>query len=228
MNLLAEAWAWLTDPASWTDGGIPERIAQHLAVTFVVVVIAAVIALPAGIAVGHRRRGGGWVVATSGAARAIPTLGVLTLFALWLGIGLVAPVLALVLLAIPPLIAGAYAGVAAIDHSIPEAARAIGMSEAQIVGRVEVPLAARTIVGGLRSATLQVIATATLAAYISDTGLGRYIIGGLKSRDYAEMIGGSVLVVALALILDAAFALALRLRIFRTTTSARHHERTAL
>ena len=228
MNLIAEAWAWLTDPAAWSEGGIPERIVQHLAVTVVVVVLAALIALPTGLVVGHRRRGGGWVVATSGAARAIPTLGVLTLFALWLGIGLLAPVLALVLLAIPPLIAGAYAGVAAIDRSIPEAARAIGMSEWQIVGRVEVPLAARTIVGGLRSATLQVVATATLAAYTSDAGLGRYIIGGLKSRDYAEMIGGSMLVVALALILDAAFALTLRLRVFHRTTSPRHHERTAV
>lgn len=227
MNLIADAWAWLTDPASWSDGGIPERIAQHLAVTLVVVALAAIIALPTGIVVGHRRRGSGWVVATSGAARAIPTLGVLTLFALWLGIGLVAPVLALVLLAIPPLIAGAYSGVVSIDHSIPEAARAIGMSETQIVGTVEMPLASRTIVGGLRSATLQVVATATLAAYTSDTGLGRYIIGGLKSRDYAEMIGGSILVVALALALDGVFVLSLRSLVFRRNPLPHHQERTA-
>ena len=100
------------------------------------------------------------------------------------------------------------------------------MSETQIVGTVEMPLAGRTIVGGLRSATLQVVATATLAAYTSDTGLGRYIIGGLKSRDYAQMIGGSILVVALALLLDGLFVLALRFLVFRRNTPPRHHERT--
>lgn len=211
MNLFVETWAWLTDPGSWGEAGIGSRLIEHLAVTVGVVLIAAVVALPVGIGVGHRRSGGGWVIGVAGAARSIPTLGVLTVFALWLGIGLAAPMLALVLLALPPLLAGAYSGVAAIDRTIPEAARAIGMSEAQIIATVEMPIAARTILGGLRSATLQVVSTATLAAYTSDTGLGRYIISGLKSRDYVEMIGGSALVVALALLLDAVFVLSLGL-----------------
>lgn len=211
MSLFAETWLWLTDPDSWGPGGIGSRLAEHIAVTACVVAIAALIALPLGIGVGHRRSGGGWVIAAAGGARSIPTLGVLTVFALWLGIGLAAPMVALVLLALPPLLAGAYSGIAAIDRVIPEAARSIGMSEAQIIATVEMPIAARTILGGLRSATLQVVSTATLAAYTSDTGLGRYIISGLKSRDYVEMIGGSALVVALALLLDAVFVLSLGL-----------------
>lgn len=226
MNLFGETWAWLTSPASWSEGGIPARIGEHLTVTLIAVSIAAVIAVPLGVLIGHRRRGGGWFVASAGAARAIPTLGLLTLFALALGIGLVAPVLVLVILAIPPLLAGAHAGVAAIDNSVSEAARAIGMSEAQIVLTVEVPLAARSVLGGVRSATLQVVATATLAAYVSDSGLGRFIMTGLKSRDYAEMLGGSALVAAMALLLDALFVVLLRSTTRRTASLTAPPERT--
>jgi osmoprotectant transport system permease protein len=115
-----------------------------------------------------------------------------------------------VILAVPPLLTGAYSGVGSTDAATVDAARAIGLSEWQIVRGVELPLAASIIVGGIRSATLQVVATATLAAYTADAGLGRFIFTGLKSRDYGELIGGSLLVVVLALALDGCFALALR------------------
>lgn len=112
MNLFAEALAWLSDGANWAgSGGIPARIGEHLWVSFLAVAIAAVIALPAGLLIGHTRRGVGAIGALTGAARALPTLGVLTVFALWLGIGLAAPLVALVVLAIPSLLAGAYSGV---------------------------------------------------------------------------------------------------------------------
>jgi osmoprotectant transport system permease protein len=212
MSLWNEALVWLLDPATWTGaGGIPHRFAQHVAITLGVLAIASVIALPAGVLIGHRRTGGGAVVVLAGAARAIPTLGLLTLLGLGIGIGLGAPVVALVILAIPPLLTGAYSGIGSTDPATVDAARAVGLSEWQIVRGVELPLAAPIIVGGVRSATLQVVATATLAAYTADAGLGRFIFAGLKTRDYGELIGGSVLVIALALALDGCFALTLRI-----------------
>lgn len=211
MSLWAETIAWFLAPDTWTgSGGVPHRLAEHLLVTIGVLAVAACLALPVGVILGHRRRGGGVIVVLAGAARAIPTLGLLTVLGLALGIGLGAPMLALVILAIPPLLTGAYAGVAATDSITVDAARAVGLSEAQIVRGVELPLAAPIIVGGLRSATLQVVATATLAAYTADAGLGRFIFTGLKSREYGEMIGGSLLVVLLALALDGLLALAVR------------------
>lgn len=212
MNLLLEAIAWLTDPANWSGtNGIPTRIIQHLAITAATIIIASAVALPAGLLIGHARRGAGFVGAVTGAARAIPTLGLLTLFGLALGIGVQAPLLALIVLAIPSLLAGAYAGVQAVDPATAQAATAIGMSPTQVLFRVELPLASPILIGGLRAATLQVVATATLAAYTADLGLGRYLFAGLKSRDYPEMLGGALLVTALALLLELALGACQRL-----------------
>lgn len=207
MNLFADALSWIADGAHWGGpGGIDHRIVQHLLVTFAAVAVAAVLALPLGILIGHTGRGRLVVVALAGAVRAVPTLGLLTLLGLALGIGLQAPLLALVALAFPSLLAGAYAGVESADRGAVDAARAVGMSEWQLVTRVEVPLGAEVILGGIRAATLQVVATATLAAYISDTGLGRYLFSGLKSRQYDEMLAGALLVAVLALVLDLTLA----------------------
>ena len=207
MNYVKTALSWLANSSNWTgSSGIWTRLGQHLFDTAIVVVIAAVIALPIGIAMGHTRRGAGVIGAIAGAARSIPTLGLLTLFALGLGIGLKAPLLALIVLAIPSLLAGAYAGVGAVDPAVPDAARAVGMNEFRIVTAVEIPLAAPVIIGGIRAATLQVVATATLVAYVADNGLGRYIFIGLKTRDYGQMLAGAILVIGLALILEIALA----------------------
>lgn len=211
MNLFAEAIAWLTDPAHWSGpGGIPTRMLQHLAITGVTLLIASLIALPAGVLIGHTRRGAGLVGGLSGAARALPTLGLLTLFGLALGIGLTAPTLALIVLAIPSLLAGAYAGVQAIDPAVPSAAKAVGFSPGQVILRVELPLALPVLIGGIRAATLQVVSTATLAAYTADFGLGRYLFAGLKSRDYPQMLAGALLVVLLTLVLEVMLALCQR------------------
>jgi osmoprotectant transport system permease protein len=212
VNLFLDAFAWLADPANWTGAGsIPQRILEHLWVSAVVLVIAAVLALPVGAYVGHTGRGREPAVMVSGGLRALPTLGVLTLFGTWLGIGLQAPIIALVILAIPPLLAGTYAGFESVDRRTIDAARAMGMRELQVVGKVELPLGLPIVVGGIRSAALQIIATATLAAYIADEGLGRFIFAGLKTRDYGEMLGGSILVILLALVVDGLFALTQRL-----------------
>jgi osmoprotectant transport system permease protein len=208
MNLFADAINWILDPANYTGlNAIPLRMSQHLVFTLVTLLIASAIAIPLGYLIGHTGRGRGLAVTTSGGLRAIPTLGLLTLVALWVGIGVVAPYVALTVLAIPPILAGAYTGFEAVDRRTVDAARAVGMSELQIVRKVEVPLGLPLLIGGLRSATLQVIATATLAAYVADIGLGRFLFSGLKTRDYAEMLGGSILVIVLALVLEGIFAL---------------------
>lgn len=208
MSSFSETVDWLTDPAHWSGAdSIPLRVAQHLAYTAETVAISAAIAVPLGLWIGHTGRLRGLAVSVTGAMRALPTLGVLTLMVLYLGIGLIPAIVSLVLLAIPPLLAGAYSGLESVDRRTIDAARAMGMTEWQILVKVEVPLAMSLIVGGFRSATLQVVATATVAAYIGLGGLGRYLIDGLDLSDYPKMLAGSILVIGLALFLDGVFAL---------------------
>lgn len=212
MILFLDALNWILDPKNYVgSGAIPARVLQHLVFTFVTLLIASAIAVPLGFLIGHTGRGRGLAVAVSGGLRALPTLGLLTLVALWVGIGLDAPYVALTVLAIPPVLAGAYTGFEAIDRATIDAARAVGLSEWQIVRKVEIPLGLPLLMGGLRSATLQVVATATLAAFVADFGLGRYLFTGLKTRDYAEMLGGSLLVILLALVLEGMFSVIQRL-----------------
>ena len=207
-----ESFRWLGDPSRWSGpAGIPLRTLEHLGYTALGVVVAALLAVPLGLAVGHTGRLKGLAVATAGAARALPTLGLVTLFALLMGIGLTAPLLSFVILAIPSLLAGAYSAVESVEPATVDAARAQGMTELQILTRVEIPLGMPLLIGGVRGATVQVVATAMLAAYVGNGGLGRYIFQGLGSQDYPQMIAGSLLVIVLALILDLALLLIQRL-----------------
>lgn len=211
MSLLEQTWAWLTDPANWTGySGIPARLGEHAFYTGLTVVIAAAIALPIGAYVGHTGRGRVVVVAAAGALRAIPTLGLLVLFVLLAGIGLMPPIWALVILTVPPLLAGTYSGIAAVDPAVVDAARAQGMREYQVLLGVELPNAVPVIFGGLRAAVLQVIATATVVAYTNLGGLGRYIFDGLALSDYPQMLGGSVLVAVIAVVTDLVLGALLR------------------
>lgn len=220
-NPYLEALAWLGDPTHWSGpSGIPVRTLEHLGYTALGVLVAALIAVPLGLLVGHTGIGKGLAVTAAGAARALPTLGLVTLFALLVGIGLTAPLLAFVILAIPSLLAGAYSAVESADPATVDAARAQGMTEWQILTRVEVPLGMPLIIGGFRGATVQVVATAMLAAYVGNGGLGRYIFLGLGSQDYPQMIAGSVLVIALALVLDLVLLLTQRLTTPRGTLPA--------
>lgn len=220
-SALGQALAWLAEAEHWSGpSGVPTRMLEHLGYTVLGVAVAAAIALPIGLLVGHTGRGKGIALAAAGAARALPTLGLVTLFALLLGLGLTAPLLAFVILAIPSLLAGAYSAVGSVDPATVDAARAQGMTGWQVLTRVEVPLGMPLIVGGFRGATVQVVATAMLAAYVGNGGLGRYIFLGLGSQDYPQMIAGSLLVIALALALDLLLLLIQRLTAARGLRAA--------
>ena len=211
MNYLESTLDYILDADHWTGAmGLGTLIAQHVGYSLLGVGVSAIIGVPLGWWVGHTGKGRGLAVVVSGAVRALPTLGLITLFGLALGIGLRAPLLALVILALPSVLAGAYTGIEAADRVAVDGARASGMSEAQVLARVEIPLGAPQLVGGLRSAGLQVIATATLAAYTGAGGLGRLMFLGLKTQDYTSMLVASFLVVVLALVSEAVFSLVQR------------------
>ena len=184
-------------------------------------VFSALVAIPIGMIIGHTGRGTFLVVTGVNALRALPTLGVLLLGVLLWGLGLVPPTVALMLLGIPPLLAGTYAGIANVDRAVVDAARSMGMTESRVLLRVEVPNAMPLILGGLRTATLQIVATATVAAYASLGGLGRYLIDGIKVRQFYLALVGALMVTALALILDAALAFAVWLSVPGPAGSAR-------
>ena len=200
MNFLTEAFVWLGDPANWTGAlGAGPLLWQHLWYSLVGLLLSALIALPLGAWVGHTGRGRGFAVGLSGAARALPTLGLVTLFGILIGIGLTAPMLAFVVLGIPSVLAGTYASIQGVDRAVVDGARAAGMTEWQILSQVEVPLGLPVLLGGLRSAMLQIISTATLAAYVGAGGLGRLLFLGLKTQQYDIMLASSLLVIALAI-----------------------------
>lgn len=213
-NALGQGWEWLTDPANWTGAaGIPMRTMEHLGYTGLTLLIAVVISVPIGLYIGHTGRGQLAVVTASGLLRALPTLGMLTLFVLLAGLGLMPPIWALVLLAVPPLLAGTYSGIASVDRSIVDSARSMGMTELQVLFKVEIPNGLKVLFGGLRGATLQVVATVAVVATINLGGLGRYLIDGVALADYGRVFGGAVIIAALALAVDGVIALAARLLI---------------
>jgi len=196
-------FGWLFDPANWTgSGGIPARLVEHLAYVALAMIIALVIALPVGAWVGHTGRGGFAVVGLANGLRALPTLGLLVLIVGATGLGLLGPITALVILAVPPILAGTYAGVRNVDSAVVDAARGMGMRGREVLLGVELPNALPLIISGIRSSVLQVISTATIAAYVALGGLGRFIIDGLAVRDFPQMIAGSVLVALLAVAAD--------------------------
>ncbi|MGP3536312.1 ABC transporter permease [Microbacterium sp. RD1] len=212
MNLFTDALAWLFSGDTGRMDPIPVAILQQLVYTAVSVAFAAVVAVPLGWYIGHTGRGREIAVAVSGAARAVPSFGLLVLLTLLLGVlhKPEAAVITFVVLAIPSLLAGAYTGLEAIDRRVVDAGRAMGMTEWQILWRIEVPLGLPLLLGGIRAATLQVVATVTIAAYIGLGGLGQYIIAGLALRRIEVIIAGAILVAVLALVLDGLFALAQR------------------
>jgi osmoprotectant transport system permease protein len=211
MNVFADAFAWLFSPDRWEGTySLPILFGQHMYYTVISVLIAAVIAVPLGWLIGHTGKGREIAVAVSGAARAIPSFGLMVLLVLLLGVLRVpeAAIITFVLLAIPSLLAGAYTGLEAIDRRVLDSARAMGMTEWQVFWKVEVPLGLPLLVGGIRSALLQVIATVTIAAYVNLGGLGWPIIQGIPLRKFDQVLGGAILVAVLALIVDLLLALA--------------------
>ncbi|MDQ5841132.1 MAG: ABC transporter permease, partial [Chloroflexota bacterium] len=216
MDFLAEVAAWFTDPASWSGrDAIPARVGEHLALSGVSLLAGLAIALPLGLFIGHTRRWAGAVVAITNVGRAVPSVGILGLalpltLQLGWGIGVPPTLLALTVLAIPPIVLNAYVGIRDVEPDLVEAARGMGMRESQVLRRVELPIALPVILAGVRTASIQVIATATLGAILSTGGLGRYVVDGLARQDYPLMFGGALLVMTLALTSEALFALAQR------------------
>ncbi|MEJ3657722.1 ABC transporter permease [Actinomycetes bacterium KLBMP 9759] len=211
MNILNQLVSWFADPAHWSgSGGVPIRLLEHLYYSGLALLIGLVVALPIGLAVGHTGKGSFLIVGLANGLRALPELGVLILLVLFMGIGLIPVVIALSILAIPPLLAGAYAGIRNVEPAVVDAARGVGMREQQVLFKVELPNALPLILGGLRSAALQVIATAAVASFVSFGGFGRYIFDGLRIRDYPQMAAGALLVAALALAVEGVLALVQR------------------
>ena len=207
MNFLNQALTYIFTASNWGGkAGLGARILEHLQYTAVAVIASALVAIPIGMIIGHTRRGTFLVVTGVNALRALPTLGVLLLAVLLWGLGLLPPTIALMLLGIPPMLAGTYAGIANVDPKVVDAARSMGMTERRVLTHVEVPNALPLILGGLRTATLQVVATATVAAYASLGGLGRYLIDGIKVRQFYLALVGALLVTVLALLLDGILA----------------------
>lgn len=208
MNFISETVTWLTNPVNW-DGpnGIPARLSEHIEMSVVVMVIAIAIALPVGLAIGHTRRGVTLAVGLANIGRAIPTfamMGIVLPFTQAIdpanGFGLYPTLLAMIILAIPPILVNSYAGVSEVDRDLVEAARGMGFRGAQILLGVEVPLALPVIVGGVRSAAVQVIATTTLGAIFGIGGLGRFVVDGIAQNDDGMLFGGVVLVAGLAML----------------------------
>jgi osmoprotectant transport system permease protein len=206
MNALGSAWSWLTQAQQWHGGdSIPVRLIQHLEYTAIAVALAALIALPLGLLIGHTGRGSFVVVTLANFGRALPTLGLVVLAFLVSNGSSAAVFVALVALAIPPIMVNTYEGVLGVDRDIKDAARGMGMTGPQVLLRAEIPIAMPLILLGLRTAAIQVVATATIAAYIGLGGLGRYIIDGLAQNNYAVVAGGAIVVVTLALAVQVLF-----------------------
>lgn len=216
MSLL---WEWLTDPANWQGSdGIPARVGEHVVYSAITLVLASLVAIPLGLWIGHTGKGRVIVVNLANGMRSVPTLGLLFVAVLVVGpllagdVAFLAPaIFVLVVLAIPPILAGAYSGVESVDPAARDAARGMGMRSGQLLFGVEIPCALPLLFSGLRSAALQVVATATIAASVSVGGLGRFLIDGQAYRDYGEMAGGAFLVALLAVVVDLAFAAVQRL-----------------
>jgi osmoprotectant transport system permease protein len=206
VRFLTFAWDWLKSPQQWQGrDGILSRVLAHLGYAGLSLVVAVVIAVPLGLLIGHYGRGGFAVINVANVARAIPTLGLLVLLVVLLGLTLWAWLIPLVALAVPPMLVNTYEGVAGVDPELKDAARGMGMTEWQLLWRVEVPVATPLIMLGVRTSAIFVVATATIAAYIGVGGLGRYIIDGLASNNYGEVAGGAAVIVVLALVVQAAF-----------------------
>lgn len=204
MSIFSDVVAWFSDPANWSGSrGIPVRVLEHLSYTALPLLIALLIAVPLGALIGHTGRGGFLVVGTANGLRSLPELGVLYILVSFLGVRPETVTAALVVLAVPPLLAGTYAGVSNVDRSMVDAARGMGMTEREILTKAELPNALPLIIGGLRTASLQVVATAAIAAFVGVGGLGRFIVDGLAVNDYTRLAAGALLIAVVALLLDA-------------------------
>ncbi|WP_328344760.1 ABC transporter permease [Streptomyces violaceus] len=214
MNVLNFVNAFFSDSAHWQGyDGIPARLGEHVRYTLEALLLAAAIGLPIGLVTGHYGRGGNALSLVATAGRALPSFGLLVLMTTLLGFGMLPVMIPLVILAVPPILVTTYEAMRSVDPSPVDAARGMGMHESRILFQVELPVALPLILSGLRSAAIQIVSTATIAAYVSLGGLGRYIVDGLYQRNYEKVVGGATLVAVLALVTLALFWAAARIAV---------------
>lgn len=213
MSLPAEVLDWFTTAEHWRgDFGVPHRLTEHTLMSLGALAVALVIGLPLGIWLGHRGRGGAVAINLSNIGRAVPSLAILALvqqaigLSGWPGFGARPALVALIALAVPPLVTNAYVGMRGVDRDVVEAARGMGMTGAELLWRVELPIALPLVMAGVRTAAVQVVATATLAAVTAWGGLGRFIVDGFGQRDNAQIVAGALLVGLLALVTELVLA----------------------
>lgn len=217
MSLLADTARWFVDPAHWQGSdAISTRILEHLALSALAVLIGCAIALPVGLYLGHTGRFGFIAVNVANVGRALPSLALLALalpiaFALGLGLGFWPTLIAMVPLALPPVLTNAYVAVRTVDADVIEAARGMGLSGPGILRRVELPLALPLILSGVRTGAVNVVATATLGALVAWGGLGRFIVDGLALQEYDRLLAGALLVAGLAIVVEVTFGTVERL-----------------
>jgi len=228
VSLPADVVEWFTTAEHWRgDFGVPHRLTEHALMSGAAVLAAVVIGLPLGIWLGHRGRGGALAINLANVGRAVPSLAILALtqqaigLSGWPGFGARPAFVALVALAVPPLVTNAYVGMRGVDRDVVEAARGMGMTGGELLWRVEVPIALPLILAGLRTAAVQVVATATLAAVTAWGGLGRFIVDGFGQQDNAQIVAGALLVGLLALITELGLA-ALQRRVVSEGLRAQH------
>jgi osmoprotectant transport system permease protein len=229
MNIWQEAYVWLNDPLNWTNpDGILARTGEHLWISAAAVGLAIAVAWPIGIWLGHLGRGGPTVVTVANLTRSIPTVALLTIFPLTaIGFGYPPIILALALFALPPLLANAYLGIREVDPDITDAARGMGLSARQTVFRVELPLAVPYLAAGFRTSAVQVVATATLAAFVNGGGLGMIISRGFGLQAQGQVVAGALIVIMLCVGLDGLLALVEQLLTPRNLRQTRRRPPTA-
>ena len=211
MNALHQLFVWFNDPANWQGvNGVPRRVLEHLSLWAWAMVIASAIAVPGGLLLGRSRRSGVFTVNVANIGRSIPSFAVLVIGVIWFGLGNTPVVIALVLLAVPPIFTFTFTGIRQVDPATVESARGMGMTEGRILRSVQVPLSLPLILNGLRLSSAAVLATVPLAALVGSGGLGRFVIDGFAVRDYAEVGAGVTLVVALVVVNELLFAALVR------------------
>src|SRR5918911_1560502 len=211
MGWVSDVVAWFRDGRHWQGpNGVPQRLIEHVGVSAAALGIACLLAIPLALWLGHVRRGGGLAVNVSNVGRAVPTYAVLVLLVLApdpFGLSTLSILVALVVFAIPPVLTNTYIGVREVDPAAVDAARGMGMSGPQILARVELPLATGLLMDGVRLAAVQVVATATIAALVAGPGLGAIITDGFGRQNQAEVVGGAICVLVLALSVEGGMAL---------------------
>ncbi|HEX7276570.1 MAG TPA: ABC transporter permease [Acidimicrobiales bacterium] len=207
MNFLGRVVEWFTTGSHWEgNAGAIHRLSEHVTMSAAAVLVAAAVALPLGVWLGHTGRGGALAINLSNIGRAIPSFAILVIAAQLFGIGWEPAFAALVALGIPPMVTNAYVGMRDVDADVKESARGMGMTGFQSLWRVELPVALPPLMAGVRTAAVQVVATATLAALVAWGGLGRFIVDGIAQRDFVQVFAGAVLVGALSILTEVSLA----------------------